>query len=112
MKVYKYTKLPEAPETCCVKTTVRQLQTTEGNSRHCDIKLFEMQPDGYSPLHKHSSEHKVLVIEGEGVVFDGEKDYSIQSGEVIFIASNEQHQFKNTKEGPLRFLALTVIAKE
>lgn len=112
MKVYKYTNLPEDPKTCCAKTTVRQLHTPEGNSRQCDIKVFEMQPNGYSPLHKHPSEHKVLVIEGEGVVFDGKREDSIQSGDVIFIASNEQHQFKNAKEGLLKFLATTINAKE
>ncbi len=112
MKIYKYTKTAENPETCCVKTNVKQLHTTQGDSRQFDIKLFEMKPDGYSPLHKHSSEHKVLVIEGEGVIFDGEKEDAIERGDLISIASNEQHQFKNTKDGVLRFLALTVIAKE
>lgn len=66
MKIYEYTKPPEAPETCCVKTIVRQLHTTESDSRQFDIKLFEMQP----ATTVHSSEHKVLVIQGERVVFD------------------------------------------
>ena len=94
------------------RTTVRQLLTPEGDYRQCEIKLFEMQPDGYSPLHKHPSEHKVLIIEGEGIVFDGKKEASIQSGDVISITSNEQHQFKNTKAKSLKFLAITLNTKE
>jgi quercetin dioxygenase-like cupin family protein len=112
MKICKYTKLLKTPETCCARTTVRQLLTPEGDYRQCEIKLFEMQPDGYSPLHKHPSEHKVLIIEGEGIVFDGKKEASIQSGDVIWTGTNEPHQIKATGKEPLKFIALTIDIEE
>ena len=112
MKVQKYTKLPKTAETCCVKTTVRQLLNPQTDNGQCDIKLFKMHPGGYSPLHIHPSEHKILVIEGEGIIFDGKKETSILRDDVIFIASNEQHQFKNTSDKTLKFLATTVHTKK
>jgi quercetin dioxygenase-like cupin family protein len=111
MRVQKYTMLPKTSKTCCVKTTVRQLLNPQADNGQCDIKLFEMQPDGYSPLHSHPSEHKILVIEGKSIVFDGKKEASIQRDDVIFIVSNEQHQFKNTSDKVLKFLATTVNTK-
>ena len=108
MKVYKTDHLPENADTCCVKTKVRELT----NAQSFAINLFEMEPGGYSPLHNHPSEHRIIVLEGEGVVFDGEKALHIQSGDVIFIDASEQHQFKNVGEKPLKFLCITVNIKE
>ncbi len=112
MKIQKYTKLPESTETCCIKTTVRPLLTPEEDNEQCDIKLFEMQPGGYSPLHSHPSEHKIIIIEGKGAVFDGKKEKAIHKDDTIAIASNERHQFKNTSDKVLKFLAITINAKE
>ncbi len=111
MKIQDYTELPQTAKTCCKKTTVRQL-TPEANGRQSDVKLFEMQPGGYSPLHNHPQEHKILVIEGEGTVFDDKKEIKIQKDDVVFIASNEQHQFKNSSDQVLKFLAVTADTDE
>jgi quercetin dioxygenase-like cupin family protein len=103
MIITNYTQLTVNEETCCTKTAVRQLSSTED----CNIKLFEMQPGGYSPLHSHPEQHQVLVISAEGTVSDGKKTLPIQSGDIISILANEPHQFKTAGDKPLRFLAVT-----
>jgi len=67
-----------------------------------------MQPAGYSPLHSHSPQHIVIVLEGEGLVFNGEKTVPIQSGDIVLIKANEQHQFKNNGAKPFKFLNVII----
>ncbi len=66
-----------------------------------------MQPNCYSPLHSHKARHKILVLEGEGTVFDGEKAVPIHADDVVSIEANEKHQLKNITKKPFKFLALT-----
>jgi quercetin dioxygenase-like cupin family protein len=110
MNLCHYKCLPEK-ETCCTKTKVRKLiQKTD--SAKSEIELYEMQPAGYSPLHSHKVQHTILVLEGEGAVFDGQKTIPIQVDDVVSISTNEPHQLKNIGKKPLRFLALTTPVKE
>jgi quercetin dioxygenase-like cupin family protein len=108
MKITKYNQLPENKETCCTKTAVKQLITAEG----FDIKIFEMQPDGYSPLHSHPEQHQVFILGGEGTVSDGKKALRVQNGDAISIRSNEPHQFRTAGDKPLIFLAVTFSGKK
>ena len=70
------------------------------------MRLFEMAPGGYSPLHSHSWEHEVLILSGEGQLLDGRDALSFKTGDFIFVPPNEQHQFKNTIKNALEFLCL------
>ena len=75
------------------------------------MRLFEVAPGGYSPLHTHQWEHEVFILEGEGVAADGEKETQIKSGTVVYVAPEERHQFKNTGSKALKFLCLIPIEK-
>ena len=70
------------------------------------MRMFELEPGGYTPLHHHPWEHEVFVLEGEGVVFDGEAEHKFGEWDVIFIPPNETHQFRNTGDRLLRILCL------
>jgi len=54
---------------------------------------------------------RVFILEGEGVATDGEKDFKIKSGTVVYVAPEEKHQFKNTGSETLKFLCLIPIKK-
>ena len=107
VKVFNYQEVAaEDAECCAAKTKIRWLITQETGAENFAMRLFEMAPEGYSPLHKHATEHEVFVLEGEGLVFDGEKEKPLQVGDVVFIPPNEMHQFKNNSATPLKFLCL------
>ena len=91
------------------KLKVRWLITKEMGAPNFAMRLFEMEPNGNSPLHTHPWEHEVFILEGEGIVVakDGEK--KIKAGSVIFIAPNELHQIKNNSKKILKFLCLVPI---
>jgi quercetin dioxygenase-like cupin family protein len=94
------------------KVTVRWLITKEIGAENFAMRLFEMEPGGYSPLHIHSWEHEVFILNGEGSVFDGEKAKAFKAGDVVFVPPDERHQFKNNGKKTLKFLCLIPYAKE
>jgi quercetin dioxygenase-like cupin family protein len=110
MNVCHYKCLPEKEQNCCTKTTI--IKINPKNDSKSATELFEMQPQGYSPLHSHKAQHTILVLEGEGVVFDGEKSVPIHANDVVSIIANEPHQLKNTAKKPFKFLAITTHTKE
>lgn len=85
---------------------VRWLITKEIGAENFAMRLFEMEPGGYSPLHRHSWEHEVFVLDGKGIVVDEKEERRFAAGDVIFISANEKHQFKNNGEKTVKFLCL------
>ncbi len=70
------------------------------------MRQFDVAPGGHTPKHQHPYEHEVFVLEGQGVVLQGDTEHPLQPGTVVFVEPNEIHQFRNTGSGPLRFLCL------
>ena len=84
------------------KVKVQWLITKAMGAKNFAMRLFTMEPGGYSPLHTHPWEHEVFILEGEGVLFDGEK----ATDDVVFIPGEERHQFRNTGRKQVKFLCL------
>lgn len=113
MKIFHYdTVKAKAVGDGTSKVTVRWLITKEMGAENFAMRLFEIGPDGYSPLHTHWWEHEVFILEGKGQVFDGEKASAFKAGDVVFVPSGERHQFRNSGEKILRFLCLIPYSKE
>ena len=70
------------------------------------MREFEVEVGGYTPRHHHPYEHEVYVLEGEGVVIEGDREHPLKAGDVVFVAPDEVHQFRNTGDRPMRFLCL------
>jgi quercetin dioxygenase-like cupin family protein len=70
------------------------------------MRIFEIEPDGYTSKHKHSWEHEVYIIEGKGTVFHEGTEEKIKPGYIVFIPPNIQHQFRNNEKTTLRILCL------
>ncbi|GIV26358.1 MAG: hypothetical protein KatS3mg027_0172 [Bacteroidia bacterium] len=58
-------------------------------------------------LHKHlyHSEH-VVVLEGEGKMWLGEKEFTIKKNDVIFIPKNTPHKVITTSKKPLKVISI------
>ncbi len=91
---------------------VRWLITKEMGANNFAMRLFEVEPEGYSPLHKHAWEHEVFILAGNGNLFDGEKETLFKAGDAVFVPPNEMHQFVNGGKTLLRFLCLIPHLKE
>jgi len=86
------------------KTTVRWLIAEREGARTFAMRLFEVQPGGQTPFHAHAWEHEVFVLEGNGELAGADKTWQLRAGDVVFVPPLEQHAFRNTGDGPLRFL--------
>lgn len=108
MKVFHYDTVQAETVTMegASKVKVRWLITKKMGAENFAMRVFEVEPEGYSPLHTHPEEHEVFILEGEGQLFDGEKTTPFRAGDVVFVPSNELHQFKNSGKVLLRFLCL------
>jgi len=94
------------------KLKVRWLITRETGAPNFVMRLFEMEPEGHSPLHEHPWEHEVFVLEGEGTVVGSEGESSFKTGDVVFVPPNEKHQFRNSSGKNVRFLCLVPLKRE
>ena len=70
------------------------------------MRQFEVAPGGHTPKHAHGHEHEVFVLEGTGVVVEGDREHPLRPGTAVFVPPNQLHQFRNTGAGPLKFLCL------
>lgn len=70
------------------------------------MRQFEVAPGGYTPRHSHPYEHEVFVLEGTGLVFEGDRPHKLAAGDVVLVKPDEVHQFRNTGPVPLKFLCL------
>jgi len=112
MKIFRYQNVEaKEAEEGASKLRVRWLITKEMGAPNFAMRLFEMEPRGYSPFHSHPWEHEVFILEGEGVVVSEEGEKKFRAGDVIFILPNEKHQLKNNGEKTVRFLCLVPIKK-
>ncbi len=113
MKVFHYrdVEAKDAGEGS-LKLSVRWLITKDMGAENFAMRLFEMKLGGYSPFHSHSWEHEVFILEGEGVVVGVGEERKFGAGDVIFIPSNEKHQFKNNSEKTVKFLCLVPHARK
>ena len=71
------------------------------------MRYFKVLPKGYTIRHKHNYEHLVQIEKGRGIAIDEEgKEYQITVGDSIFLARNEEHQFKNPYDESLEFICV------
>ena len=90
----------------CKDVRIRWLITKDIGAKHFAMRMFEVGPEGHTPLHSHEWEHEVLILGGEGIVVGEQGEEKLKRGDVIFMPGNETHQFKNTGQDKFRFLCL------
>ncbi|MCC7475655.1 MAG: cupin domain-containing protein [Pirellulales bacterium] len=70
------------------------------------MREFEVAPGGHTPRHFHDYEHEIYVLAGKGTLVDGDREMPLAAGDVVFVAPNDIHQFRNSGPEPMRFLCL------
>jgi len=85
---------------------IRWLISKEDGAQNFAMRMFELQPGGHTPLHAHSQEHEVFILEGEGTfVYEGQK-HPFGAEYVVFVPPNKEHRFMNTGDSVLRMLCI------
>ena len=108
MKTVHYRDVPPDPvgEEGASGITVRWVISEKDGAENFSMRVFEFEPGGYSPYHKHPWEHEVFILEGSGSLIQGGKETPFSKGDVIFIPPGEEHQLKNPSEERMEFICL------
>jgi quercetin dioxygenase-like cupin family protein len=87
-------------------TTIRWLISDKEGAPNFAMRLFELEPGGYTPFHNHSWEHEVFILDGTGEITTATGPRAVKQGDAILVLPDEKHQFRNTGSQPLRFICL------
>lgn len=85
---------------------VRWLVDQSEGAPNFAMRQFEVAPGGYTPKHSHPYEHEVYILQGAGVILEGDHEHPLRPGDVVYVAPNDIHQFRNTGSTPLKFLCM------
>jgi len=86
--------------------TVRWLISRPEGAPSFAMRLFELQPDGSTPLHSHAWEHEVFILEGEAEVVCDAGPTRVAAGDAVLVLPDERHQFRNVGGSVARFLCM------
>jgi quercetin dioxygenase-like cupin family protein len=68
----------------------------DDGSPNFSVRVFTVEPDGYTPFHNHPFEHLNYIIDGEGVVVTGSgEEKPIGKGDFVLVLPGETHQYRN-----------------
>ncbi len=67
---------------------------SDGAHNFC-MRVFEIAPGGHTPRHAHAWEHEMFVHSGAGEGYGHGRWHPMESGNVVFIPGNEEHQMRN-----------------
>ena len=96
-------------EDCAVEMTGdRRFRVLFGPGNGCEAatQFVGEIPPGRAPLHSHTYDEVVLVLDGEGVLHTGPAEHPIASGTCIHLPPGQQHCLENTGQTTLRVLGV------
>ncbi len=76
------------------------------------VRYFEVEPGGYTTHERHEHQHVVVALRGDGEVRLGNRWQAIRFGDVVFVASNDPHQFRATGDEPFGFLCIVSAERD
>ena len=70
------------------------------------MRVFEVEPGGYTPHHQHPWPHINYIIAGTGDLMIDNVHQTITAGSYGFVPGNTIHQFKNIGDDTLKFICI------
>ena len=113
MKHMHYTEVDEEiPAEEGVKdTTIRWLISEKDGAENFAMRVFVIQPGGFTPHHTHDWEHEIFMLEGDLILRSGDDKKPFKPGEFAFIKPNELHQMRNESDKEARVMCLVPYKK-
>jgi len=97
----KPVEMPGA-EGCQIRLLIHNAEGAE----NFHMRQFTVAPGGHTPWHTHEWEHELYVLAGSGVVVTADGEVPLSPGQCVYVEPGEQHQFRNTGDGEMKFLCL------
>ncbi len=77
------------------KTTVRWLIGRRSGAKTYAMRVFTMAPGGIIPLHTHTEEHEIFILQGQAKLLSEEEGKIARKNDVVFIPQDMPHGFDN-----------------
>jgi len=95
------------PENSRAERATRQILIgREEQSPYFHMRYFAVQPGDHTLLDQHAHDHGVYVLHGRARLRLGDEEHELQTGDVVYIPSNEVHQFFTFGNEPFGFLCV------
>jgi quercetin dioxygenase-like cupin family protein len=78
---------------------LRPLITEKDGAEHFAMRLFRLEPGGYTPFHTHGWEHEVYVLEGAGQLVGEGETLPLEAGAAAYVPPEEKHRFQAGQDG-------------
>lgn len=83
-----------------------------GETAPFHVRYFEIAPGGHSTHETHAHEHVMVPVRGRGLAILGGRRVEVGFGDVIYVAPDDPHQFKNPTEEPFGFLCIVPARRD
>ena len=95
------------------KDAFKQLPISKADGTpNVSLRVFTIEPGGYTPHHKHPFEHINYIIEGEGaLVTEAGTERPLKKGDFALVLPDEVHQYRN-KSADKPFIMICGVPKE
>jgi quercetin dioxygenase-like cupin family protein len=90
----------------------RQLLFDGGEGLGCQLRYFEVAPDGYSSLERHRHAHAIMVIRGRGRALVGDRILDLAPHDLVNVPPLTWHQFRATGAEPFGFLCMVDCGRD
>jgi quercetin dioxygenase-like cupin family protein len=70
------------------------------------MRIFKIEPGGYTPWHQHAWEHEVYIVGGHGWLKGEAGELELLPGASVFVPGGEMHQFRAADDTTLDFLCM------
>ena len=103
---YLDVQLQQVEEDGAQEVAVRWVINKEDGAQNFFMRVFDVQPGGHTPYHRHAWEHEVFILEGHAAVVTENGTKSAPAGNVVFVLPEEYHQFRNETDRLMKFICL------
>jgi quercetin dioxygenase-like cupin family protein len=86
--------------------TQRQVLISEDQGGHFAMRRFVMQPGGGMPRHTNTVEHEQYIIRGRATIGIGDKVFTVQQDDVVYIPASTPHWYRAEGDEPFEFLCM------
>ena len=94
------------------KATTRQVLIGPEEGPNFAMRVFTIQPGGSMPNHGNTVEHEQYVLDGQADIGIGDRNYTVQKGDVVFIPANVPHWYKCKGDVAFKFLCMVPNKKD
>lgn len=72
------------------------------------IRYFTIEPGGIVPMHSHDYVQAAFLLSGKLIITTDKEERKAESGDVVYIASYEPHEFENVSQTEKAIFTCTI----